>query len=266
MRALSDPEVVRLHRLRDVTEDSILDDLDRARRSAAALDLGPSTLTVAIAPIPVIRHELVRDELADGNRWLGEVTNAAQDRVRRIGDDSPLAPLVMQNASFPFSSRNGYATPNGYVFRYNSREDSYAFLEVAESGAVSLVVRDVTAAAAIGRDRPEYEKVINQYEAATFTALALAVFAEVAERSGFRGIVGVGLRLDGMLTVTPMREQSHRIWDRPVPYPDDHYQRVTSATSVELDGDLTAVMDRLYGRLLRPLGLDDMLRQRPTES
>ncbi|MFE9656998.1 hypothetical protein [Micromonospora sp. NPDC006431] len=119
--------------------------------------------------------------------------------------------------------------------------------------------------AAIARDRPEYEKVINQYEAATYTALALAVFAEVAERSGFRGVVGVGARLDGMFRVTRMREHSRRLWDSPVPYPDDHYQRVTSATSVELRGDLTAVMDRLYGRLLRALGLGDMLRQRPTE-
>lgn len=266
VRTLSDPEVIRLHRLRDASEDSILDDLERARRSAAALDLGQSTLTVAIAPIPVIRPELVRDELADGNKWLGEVTNAAQDRVGRISDDSPLAPLVKQSASFQFTSRNGYDTPNGFAFRYNGHDAAYAFLEVAESGAVTLVVRDVTDAASIARDRPEYEKVIDQYEAATFTALALAVFAEVAERSGFRGVAGVGLRLDGMLTVTPMRERSRRVWDRPVPYPEDHYQRVTSATSVELDGDLTAVMDRLYARLLRPLGLGDMLRHRPSES
>ncbi|MEU4556526.1 AlbA family DNA-binding domain-containing protein [Micromonospora violae] len=266
VRTLSDPEVIRLHRLREASEDSILDDLERARRRAAALGLGPSTLTVAIAPIPVIRPELLRDELADGNKWLGAVTDAAQDRVRRIDGDSPLASLVMQNASFPFTSRNGYDTPSGYAFRYNSREDTYAVLEVAQSGAVALTVRDVTDAASLGRDRPEYEKVINQYEAATFTALALAVFAEVAERSGFRGVVGVGLRLDGMRTVTPMREQSRRGWDRPVPYPEDHYQQVTSATSVELSGDLTDVMDRLYARLLRPLGLGDMLRQRPRES
>ncbi|MGC4815125.1 hypothetical protein ACLQ29_31810 [Micromonospora sp. DT228] len=42
------------------------------------------------------------------------------------------------------------------------------------------------------------------------------------------------------------------------------------ATSVELRGDLTAVMDRLYGQLLRAWawarGRGDMLRQRPTES
>ncbi|MEV4819960.1 hypothetical protein [Micromonospora tulbaghiae] len=100
----------------------------------------------------------------------------------------------------------------------------------------------------------------------TYAALALATFSEIAERSGFGGIVGIALRLDGTLGVTPVREVRSRLWDPSVPYPDEHYQRVTSATTVELRGDLTPVMDRLCGRFFRALGLGDSLRQRPAGS
>lgn len=266
VRTLSDPEVFRLHQLRNVSEDSVMPDLARALRTADALTMGPSTLTIAITPLPVLQPELLRDELSSGDQWLDAVTTAAQDRVRSISNDSPVAALLHTDPRFPFSSRNGLPTPGGRAFRYNGRESCLAYLEVSESGAVALSVPDVTDAAGIARDRPEYEKVINQYEAATYAALTLAVFSEAAERSGFRGIVGIGLHLSGMLGVTAMRERRPGSWDTSVPYPDTHYQRTTSATSVELRGDLTPVMDRLYGRLLRALSLGDMLRRPPTTS
>ncbi|WP_319463839.1 ATP-binding protein [Micromonospora sp. RTP1Z1] len=265
VRPLSDSEVFRLHRLRDVSEDSILPDLERARRSAAALDMGASALTMAVAPLRAHRPELLRDELPSGNAWLASITDAAQDRLRAV-NDGPLASLLMADPSFPFNTRSGVDTPSGFAFRYSTRDACDVYLEVAESGAITLSARNVTDWNADHREHPQYQKVILPNLAATYAALALATFSEIAERSGFGGIVGIALRLDGTLGVTPVRERRAGFWDPSVPYPDEHYQRVTSATTVELRGDLTPVMDRLCGRFFRALGLGDSLRQRPAGS
>ena len=265
VRPLSDSEVFRLHRLRDVSEDSILPDLERAGRSAAVHDMGSCTLTMAVAPLQAHRPELLRDEVASGRSWLASVTDAAQDRLRAV-NDGPLANLLMSDPSFPFSSRNGVDTPSGFAFGYYTRDVCNVYLEVAESGTLTLAARDVTDWGADQRGHPQYQKLVLPHLAATYAALALATFSEIAERSGFGGIVGIALRLDGTRDVTPVRQGMGRRWDPSVPYPDEHYQRLTSATTVELRGDLTPVMDRLCGRFFRALGLGDSLRQRPSGS
>jgi hypothetical protein len=56
----------------------------------------------------------------------------------------------------------------------------------------------------------------------------------------------------------PMQWISAR--DRLAQFRDPSYRQTTTATTVELAGDLTRVMDRLFGSLLRSLGLGDPLR------
>ncbi|MGY3520159.1 AlbA family DNA-binding domain-containing protein [Micromonospora sp. PTRAS2] len=269
VRVLSDPEVFRLHRLREVSEESVLPDLERAQRSATTLELGPSALTVAIAPLRSLRSELLRDELMSGNKWLTSVTEAAQARLRAL-ESTPLASLVFADPSIPFRSRNGVGTPSGFAFQYHMPYGCEAYLEVAESGTVTFAARDVADYNAYyhqRQDDPEHQKIIYPVQFATYTALSLAIFSEIAERSGLGGIVGIALHLDGTRGVTPLREpRQSRFSDPSVPYPDDHYQRITSATTLELRSDLTPVMDRLCGRLFRALGLGDLLRQHAASS
>jgi hypothetical protein len=47
--------------------------------------------------------------------------------------------------------------------------------------------------------------------------------------------------------------------DRLAPYRDANYRQTTMATTAELGSDLTPVMDRLFGSLLRSFGLGDPL-------
>jgi len=222
VRVLPDIEVVRLHRLREAAEDNVLRDLDRARETGAAIGLGSSALTLAITPVPVLQPELLRDELASGTwqSWLSGITDAADTRAREIDRASPLAPLVYRDRGFPFSSRNGLPVPGGRSFRYNGSDRCHLALEVFESGAVMLSARDIVKAVPTHFGSTDTETIFDQYAAITYTFLGLAVFSALAQHSGFRGTVGIGLHIDDLRDAKPHRPPSHGFWSNAVPYRD----------------------------------------------
>lgn len=261
-RTLTDAEVVRLHQLREPSDDIITRDLSRARETAAGLGFGDAALTLTITPIPARRPDLVRDKLSAGGwqAWLQTMTDAAETRARTLDSASRLAPLVYRDRGFSFSSRNGLPIPGGRSFRYNGSTDCHLALEVFDSGAVTLFARDVTAEYPLFHGSDQHEKVVDHLEAISYTFLGLAVFSALADHAGFQGTAGIGLHLDGLRDAMPPRRSSGGFRSDGVPYRDNSYQRLTSATTIELAGDLTPVMDRLYGRLLRALGLGDPLR------
>ncbi|MFI2652531.1 helix-turn-helix domain-containing protein [Micromonospora fulviviridis] len=258
VRVLSDAEVFRLYRLREVSADAALQDLDRAWRKGQDRGLGSSTLAVAVTPSVVLQPELLRDQLAGGQSWLNEVIRSAEANVRAIPNDSALGQLVWADAHLPFVSRSGGPVPDGFAFTYSHGDDVASYLEASESGAVVLVSRDLVTDVP---GYPDYGKVLDQFKAITFTAIALAVFVELAQRSGLRTTVNVGVLLDGLKGAKRQRQHSRPGWDERIAYPDGRYQRTTAATSAELAENLTPAMDRLYGPLTRALGMGDPLRQ-----
>lgn len=263
VRVLTDAEVFRLYRLREVSADAALRDLDRAWRKGQDRGFGASTLTVAVTPTVVVQRELLRDELAGGQSWLSEVVRSAEANVRAIPNDSALGGLVWSDAQLPFSSRSGGPVPDGFAFTYGHGDDVASYLEVSESGAVVLGSRDLVTDVP---GYPDYGKTLDQFKAVTFTAIALAVFVEICRRSGLRTTVNAGVLLDGLKGAKRQRQHTRPGWDERPPYPDDRYQRTTAATSAELAAELTPAMDRLYGPLTRALGMGDPLRHRPAEA
>ncbi|MGS2615156.1 AlbA family DNA-binding domain-containing protein [Micromonospora sp. LZ34] len=256
---LSDAEVFRLYRLREVTADAAASELERAWQKGQDRNLGPSTLTVAITPAPVLQPEILRDQLARGLPWLDPVTQSAEARLRGLSGESPLAKLVWRDAHLPFGSLTATPVPDGFALIYGGKQPSL-LLEVSESGAVALVSSDN-----VGENQgyPDYGKFLDHFKVFTFTAMALAVFSEVAQQAGLRAPVNVGVRLDGLKDAKPQRANRSTVWDNRVPYPEVCYRRTTGATPAELAEDLAPVMDRLFGPLTRALGLGDPLRQSP---
>lgn len=103
----------------------------------------------------------------------------------------------------------------------------------------------------------------------TITLHTIALAAEIADQTGGRGTFGFGLAFDGVKdawpeflpgpdTANPMQWVHAR--DRLSPYSDPSYRQTTTATNAELGSDLTPVIDRLFGLLLRSVGLGDPLR------
>lgn len=151
--------------------------------------------------------------------------------------------------------------PGGRSFRYSDPDGCQLALEVFESGKTTLVARDVVGTYATHPVREGTESVFDHEVAATYTFLALSVFSALADHSGFAGTIGIGILIDNLRGATPP-QNPHRLRSSSTPYRDADYRQITSATTVELAGDLTSVMDRLYGQLLRSLGLGDPLRHR----
>lgn len=263
VRSLTDAEVVHLHRFRTVSEDAVVGDLDHARQSGEELGLGASALVVAVTPTPLLRPEIIRDELASGSwqSWLSDIIETAEARARALDGNLPLAQLVYSQRGLSFTSRNGVPVPGGRSFRYNGSDGCHLVLEVFDSGAVTLAARGIVGKYPTHRGSEEQELILDQNEAITYTFLGLAIFSGLAQHAGLRCTAGIGLHIDGLHGAVPQRPPSHGFWSSAVPYRDQTYQRVTSATTVELAGDLTGVLDRLYGNLLRGLGIGDPLRK-----
>jgi hypothetical protein len=141
-------------------------------------------------------------------------------------------------------------------------------VEVVESGAVQ-----VAAGPLIETDRhrtwQDSRPVLDYLRCLTIAVHTIALAAEIADHIGNQGTIGIGVVLDGVEgawpefvsgpdAANPMKWIFVR--DRLAPFRDPSYRQTTTATTVELAGDLTRVMDRLFGSLLRSLGLGDPFR------
>lgn len=261
VRTLTDSEVVRLHHLRQVEQDLTARELEKAQQDAIASGIDQPSLMVAITPTPVRRQELLRDELASStwNTWLAGITQTAEQRARNLNATSPVASLVYSQRGFPYQSRHGVTVPGGRSFQHHDRDGCQLTLEVFESGKTILVAQGVVGSFNTWPGGEETEKVFDHEVAATYTFLALSVFSALADHSGFMGTIGVGVLIDNLRGARPP-QNPHRFRSSSTPYRDASYRQITSATTVELSGDLTGVMDRLFGQLLRSLGLGDPLR------
>jgi hypothetical protein len=89
------------------------------------------------------------------------------------------------------------------------------------------------------------------------THSALAMSARLAnDFSGYQGRWGVGVLLDGLKGVVPYDGGS--MWqDMQATYSRPEYERQTTTTTEEMMLDAPAVVQRLLGKLIRGLGVEE---------
>jgi hypothetical protein len=273
VRAMSDAEVVRHHQLRARDTDVMDAELAAAVDTfSATIGSDPGRLVAIAVPIPVQRPHALRAELSGhgASQWLDDRQKAATERARAQVDASAtdLKQQIYRNWEWYVSgSRHGVRVTNGVRFEYFAGQTRTFVVEVAESGTVGVAAahlvtsRDHRAGAGT---RPE----MDQLRAMTITLHTIVLAAEIADQMGSRGTIGIGVAFDGVKdawlelvggpdAANPMKWMQAR--DRLAPYRDANYRQTTMATTTELSGDLTPVIDRLFGSLLRSVGLGDPL-------
>jgi hypothetical protein len=273
VRAMSDAEVVRHHQLRASDTDQVDNELTRAVNAVgAAVDHRQGRLVITAVPIPLRRPDALRAELSDGgaNRWFEARQKGATARLETQLPSS-VTVLLQRVTGWEWrleGVRDETRVTNGIRYVHFSRGACTLAVEVAESGAVR-----VAAGSLVETDRrytwQDSRLVLDYLRCLTVAVHTIALAAEIADHIGNRGTIGIGVVLDGVEgawpelipgpdVTNPMKLMSAR--DRLAQFRDPSYRQTTSATTVELAGDPTRVMDRLFGSLLRSLGLGDPLR------
>lgn len=266
-RYLAHEEVARLLARRDADADLAGMALDRFYDRMGTDGLGPARLVVTATPVPILRPQILREQLT-GNweqRFTELLNAAANDMELALTAEPQLAELTYRDWSF-YHSGSGSSSrrvPRG-VARFHSggaREFKYV-IEVSEAGAVHVAAADVYEPVNDQRGRARPAMFLTR-EALTVTARAIAIAARVAEAAGTQGSYGLGIKVTGIegCVAEPRNstELTSRFLNEP-PYREDDYREVTLVTGTELSGRLSPLVDHLLGPLLRAMNYGDPLR------
>jgi hypothetical protein len=274
VRVMSDAEVVRHHQLRARDDDQVDDDLtDAVDAFGAAISSDQGRLVITAVPIPLRRPHALRAELSDegATRWLETWQRAATERVRSQHDDldSALRHHIYRDWEWHVvGTRHGIRVTNGIRFEYVIGQTCTLAVEVVESGAVRVAAGPLVETD-LRHTSQDSRLVLGYLRCLTVAVHTIALAAEIVDHVGSRGTIGIGVLLDGVEgawpELAPSRDlTNHMEWivarDRLAQFRDPSYRQTTAATTVELADNLTRVMDRLFGSLLRSLGLGDPFR------
>ncbi len=275
-RRLSDAEVVRLHQARALEAGHMEKALEAAVQEARALgDVSFGRLTIVAEPAPIRDADAMSHVYAKNDwwRWQQAADTAAAEYVQDRGSRSAaLAGCLYQGAFSPVAmlgigvqnrrhaqgvevgrtGPGGESEPNGYLRLY-------------ESGAFRLALTSFVHpkreySAVSGKERRE----LDWHFLVSATVYAVGMFVQVRQKASFHRQLDIGVHVDGLTGVVPQStESSLSRWGDATRYSAKEYRRTTRITVQEMDGDPTAVMNRLWGPLLRSLGLGDRFTTTP---
>jgi hypothetical protein len=267
VRVLPDAEVVRLHHVRTLEADRIEQTLDDAIADTGRMlpEDSPKVgrLVIVAEPAPVHDPDLMAEVYAPGDwwRWAKDAESAAAEFVRLQDDNSPRLAECLYTGSFSPLARGGTTTDRqdrGVVLRVPKGTISgrAGYLELDESGAVRLALNNLFT---LERNT----SVLDWHMVLSSTVFVVGIFQQICNKAGVRSQLDVGVYLDNLADALPRPLPGrHGIpaWDEVNAYPAESYRGTTRITAPEMDGDLTAAMERLWGRMLRGMGLGDRLR------
>jgi len=268
VRRLADAEVVRLHQNRASYSDRIERVLTAAITDEPWSRLQPlakeGRLIIVAEPAPVHRTDLMADVYAPNDwwRWQQEAHVGAAQFVQHQDEGSPaLAECLCGGLFSPFYRYSGTQPgrqPRGVMITAGPQapENFDGYLQLDESGALRLAVSKF-----LRWERNTW--VLDWQFVISASVYLIGMFEQVCETSGIRRQLGKGIYMDEVKDVVPHppKDENRRLaWDLVSSYANQSYQATTRITLPEMTGDLTQAMERLWGPLLRPLGLGDKLR------
>jgi hypothetical protein len=265
-RRLDNLEVVRLLARRDLDTETAERHLDDAYAVMGREGMPDTRLVISAAPIPLLRNDILRDQLASDIYWLDARMLGASERAIRERDASPA--LAGLTHSWDWSHRStGYGTqrvPGGIARRFRYGLSTLCIIEVLESGVMRFALDTITDTI---KDRfsDEETKVVYIDKAMSFACEALGWVASAADQTGLRGSFGIGMHVAGLSgAVRAPSNQNIQLRIHLADgtrYRDDTYRQVYIASGAELAGSFAPMADKLFGPLLRTLDYGDPLRQ-----
>jgi hypothetical protein len=269
VRVLSDAEVVRLHQVRALEADRIEQTLDDAIADASRLLPKDSAkvgrLVVVAEPAPVQHSDLMAEvyERRDWWQWVGTAETAAAEYIRLQDDNSPalagclyrgpFSPLQIRGGTEPGRQERGVVVGGGPNDTTSGRS---GYLQLDDSGAIRLALNNLLA-------RERNTSVVDWHMVLSPTVFVIGMFQQICDQAGLRSQLDTGVYLDNLTDVLPrppIGRHGAPAWNEVEPYHAASYRSTTRVTTPEMDGDLTAAMERLWGRMLRGMGLGGRLR------
>ncbi len=245
IRVLSDAEVVRLHQMRALEADRIEQTLDDAIADADRLLPEDSAkvgrLVIVAEPAPVQRPDLMAEvyERGDWWQWARTAESAVAEYIRLQDDNSPALAGCLYTGPFSPMQIRGGTTPDrqdrGVVLRggpTDTTSGSAGYLELDESGAIRLAVNNLVA----------------------------VVWERNASVLDWHMVLSSTVFVTDVLPRPLLGRHGAPAWGEVNAYQAGSYRSTTRITTPEMDGDLTAAMERLWGRMLRGMGLGGRLR------
>jgi hypothetical protein len=233
----------------------------------ASLSVG--CMTVVAQPVPVRDRHLLRRQLADEStwwRWLEEHMTATAGRARREAALHPDLGYVLVFTWSPFRGQWGSGCTTTGVERHSTGTGYEAdvprrgVFQLDESGGVRVSQNYIIHPPAAA-DR----RVLAWGSLISGAPWTLALLDGILAEGGYRTDVAIGVHVDLMNTVPEepadgvtgiarrIRESERQ------PYAGSDYEETSLVSLAELAGDLRGPLDRLFGQLLRAMGLGDLL-------
>ncbi|ONH62345.1 hypothetical protein CcI49_02910 [Frankia sp. CcI49] len=192
-------------------------------------------------------------------RWQREADTAAAAYVQTQGSRSSALATCLYGGTFSPLEYLGGGTSQGRQPRgvaitgAEATSGRRGFLHLDESGALKFTINGII-------DKDRNRRVLDWHFAVSATVYIVGMFDQIRQKSGQHGQLDVGVRLDRLNGVVPTPTSADFFrWDSVTTYNASDYQRTARITVPEMDGDLTTAMDRLWGPLLRSVGLGDRL-------
>ncbi len=126
-------------------------------------------------------------------------------------------------------------------------------LQLDEDGTIRLAVNNLA-------DEVRGVRRLDWHFAISTTVYVIGLFEQIRQEAGIQSALDIGVHLEHLAGVVPRPLRGNEFPYAGSGYGADSYRRTTRLALPEMDGDLTAGMERLWGPLLRPLGLGDRLR------
>jgi hypothetical protein len=231
-------------------------------------------VSVVVEPVPVRNPFLLRTPLAGNatySAWLERhMEVATQTVLKQLATNTDWASEVPGN----WTPRRGQwtyrrtgtgveATCTGSA---HTTTPLAGVLGVDETGAVRLSYNYLVYGPAGGEQR----EIVCWQDLLGIALWTLSFAAGLAEEAGTVVPLAVGVHVEGIGGMYPgepndgvdeLTRRRRRSRERD-PIPTDVYDAVTTVSVAELSGDLRDAVDRLFGRLVRVMGLGDLLARR----
>jgi Putative DNA-binding domain len=270
IRVLSDAEVLRLHQTRALEAEWIERALNDAIADADNLLPRDSAqvgrLVIVAEPVPIRRLDLMAEVYArrDWWRWAEAAESSAAEYVRLQDENSPALAESLWSGSFsPLRQVRGGTAParqdRGVVRRGGPTDTTSGragYFELDEPGAIRLALNNLFT-------WERNTSVLDWHMALSSTVFVIGMFQQICNEAGLHSQLDVGVYLDNLadaLPRPPLGRWGAPAWDQVNAHRAESYRSTTRITNAEMEGDLTAATERLWGRMLRGMGLGDQLR------
>ena len=259
-RYLTDPEVMRLHALRSASELNVLNLLQREIERDIFGDVPVGNAHGFFVAQPMTGRPDMLLPLTDGPNYHQSVLDLRENayqrsqalvgRALRGGFSPDLRDLNTFERRPAGVAQTSYAIGPGRQKReeqgYESRE-SAAELELLDSGGVHIY------SSRLSWTNPEGSRLLMEAAVVGLAHRLVALAGGVAERSGYFGSWALAFgatRTRG--TYSALQAEG---WDSSSPYPDETYERATTATYADLTQRPRELVDQLVGSMLRGFGV-----------